>query len=163
MDECVEDPAGCLPEAPDVDRCLDAPQSCLPEAAVGEESPGKDPDHGDDEDEESVAPVKGRDPKGRSRSGSGGAGREPDPALGKTSSTDAALRERPAAHVTVPPDGLLDRIRRGLTDAAQRFVFPLAVAALVAAFVLVQDRIDRRDPKLAAAPIDSRDDVVGFR
>jgi hypothetical protein len=51
----------------------------------------------------------------------------------------------------------------GLSDAARRFAFPLSVAVVVAAFLLVQGRIDRKDPKLATAPIDSRDDLVSFR
>jgi hypothetical protein len=60
-------------------------------------------------------------------------------------------------------DGVLDRIAEGVTDAARRFAFPMTVAGLAALFLLVQGRLDRRDPKLATAPIDSRDDVVSFR
>jgi hypothetical protein len=58
---------------------------------------------------------------------------------------------------------LLDRVQRGLTDAARRFAFPIGVSALAGIFLLVQGRLDRRDPKLTAAPIDSRDDVATFR
>jgi hypothetical protein len=41
-------------------------------------------------------------------------------------------------------------------------VFPLALALLVAAFLLVQNRVDRKDPKLALAPISSTQGLLGF-
>ncbi|MBV9661915.1 MAG: hypothetical protein JO337_12235 [Acidimicrobiales bacterium] len=39
---------------------------------------------------------------------------------------------------------------------------PIAIGASVAAFVLAQALIDRRDPKMSRAPQRSRDDTVGF-
>jgi hypothetical protein len=71
--------------------------------------------------------------------------------------------ESASALVDGPELGLADRIWRGLIDAGERFAFPLILAAGAMAFLLVQGRIDRREPKLTAAPVDSRDDLVLFR
>ncbi len=43
---------------------------------------------------------------------------------------------------------------------AGRFWFPLAIAAALIAFVTLQWFVDRRDPKLAAAPL--ADEILGF-
>jgi hypothetical protein len=48
-------------------------------------------------------------------------------------------------------------------EAARLIAFPLALALAVAAFLLVQDRLDRRDPKLRLAPVESLSGTVTFR
>jgi hypothetical protein len=40
------------------------------------------------------------------------------------------------------------------------FAFPVALVLIVGAFLLVQDRLDRRDPRLALAPVGP--DVLDF-
>jgi hypothetical protein len=45
---------------------------------------------------------------------------------------------------------------------ANRFSFPLGLTLMVIAFLAVQGRIDRRDPKLRLAPVDSKHDLVHF-
>lgn len=55
--------------------------------------------------------------------------------------------------------GLFARIADGIGEAARQAGFPLALAALVVAFLMIQDRVDRKDPKLALAPREP-DDVV---
>ena len=45
---------------------------------------------------------------------------------------------------------------------AARFSFPLGLALFVLLFVAVQGRIDRRDPKLRLAPLDSKHDLAAF-
>lgn len=45
---------------------------------------------------------------------------------------------------------------------ASRFAFPLILALLVVAFLIVQGRIDRNDPKLRLAPIDSKHELLRF-
>lgn len=45
---------------------------------------------------------------------------------------------------------------------ASHFAFPLILALLVVAFLTVQSRIDRNDPKLRLAPIDSKHDLLRF-
>jgi hypothetical protein len=165
----VADPESCLPGTEGVDRCLEDPKSCVPEdvrdgLGPGEgEDPGKEPD----EDQEVFAgPVKGTDPPRGSKAGPSNSSREgADPATTRSRPAGASVTglSGSTAAVVPGPEGILDRIGGGLTDAARRFAIPLAVAALVAAFLIVQGRIDRRDPKLAAAPVDGRDDVVLFR
>jgi hypothetical protein len=55
------------------------------------------------------------------------------------------------------------RLRRVSVPAAQQFGFPLALGGLVLAFLMVQSRLDARDPKLAAAPVTVDDDLLSFR
>ena len=65
----------------------------------------------------------------------------------------------------VPLPALRETARR-LGDAAlhiaQEPQYPLGVAGLVGVFLIVQDLIDRRDPKLAAARVTSRDESLVF-
>jgi hypothetical protein len=65
----------------------------------------------------------------------------------------------------VPLPALKETARR-LGDAAlhiaQEPQYPLGVGALVFVFLLIQDLIDRRDPKLAAARVTSRDGSLLF-
>ena len=59
----------------------------------------------------------------------------------------------PAASIAIPQQGLFDRIGSLATQAAKALAFPLVLAVIVLLFVAVQNRIDRKDPKLALAPI----------
>lgn len=61
---------------------------------------------------------------------------------------------RPGPSV-LPPDapGILDRIGTAAADAARQLRFPVALSLIVLAFVLFQNNLDRKDPKLALAPI----------
>lgn len=47
-------------------------------------------------------------------------------------------------------------------QVAQTFGFPLALMMAVLLFLIVQDRVDRRDPKLRAAPMAFVDTMVRF-
>jgi len=97
----------------------------------------------------SVDPPTERVDEGRS----GFAGRSvPVPALAgspfvpnlELSSTDEArIGPRPPA----------ERSGLSLEDVVKGLTFPLALALIVGAFLLAQDRIDRRDPRLALAPL----------
>jgi len=42
---------------------------------------------------------------------------------------------------------------------AERAIFPLALLVIAGLFLLIQDRIDRRDPKLARAPLRADPDL----
>lgn len=42
---------------------------------------------------------------------------------------------------------------KGASAAVKTFSFPLTLTAMVVVFLLVQTLVDRRDPKLAAAPM----------
>jgi hypothetical protein len=65
----------------------------------------------------------------------------------------ASISSTPVASVTIPRRGLLDRIGSLAIKTAKILSFPLALALIVLLFVAVQNRIDRKDPKLALAPV----------
>jgi hypothetical protein len=48
---------------------------------------------------------------------------------------------------------LADDIIRAVGTAARHSAFPIALLVAMGLFLLLQDRIDRRDPKLALAPL----------
>jgi hypothetical protein len=45
---------------------------------------------------------------------------------------------------------------------ASEFTFPLALAVAVLLFLVIQDQVDRRDPKLRAAPRNSAEVLIRF-
>ena len=51
----------------------------------------------------------------------------------------------------------------GILDALGGITFPLALIAIVAAFLAVQGRVDKGDPKLSLALLDPEDDMLSFR
>jgi hypothetical protein len=51
--------------------------------------------------------------------------------------------------------GLLLSLLRGAVALAKTVAFPLALILLVLGFLLIQGRIDRKEPKLVLAPIGS--------
>ncbi|HYP23106.1 MAG TPA: hypothetical protein VEV43_06000, partial [Actinomycetota bacterium] len=53
-------------------------------------------------------------------------------------------------------------LARTAGEAVKTFAFPLSLTILVVIFLLIQGEIDRRDPKLAFAPVDSSKDMVYF-
>ena len=56
--------------------------------------------------------------------------------------------------------GAIDRAIRGVIgETISKPTLPLALLFVVLLFLLVQNRIDRRDPKLAAAPVDAEPDM----
>ena len=79
----------------------------------------------------------------------------------------AAPAQAPAAPPVVPAVAVDDkpavaRLREATVPAARQFRFPLGLAALVLGFLAVQSRLDRRDPKLAMAPVSVDDDLLHF-
>ena len=57
--------------------------------------------------------------------------------------------------------GLILRPEAALAVAAE-FTFPLALAIAVLLFLVVQDQVDRRDPKLRTAPRHQNDTLIRF-
>ena len=47
-------------------------------------------------------------------------------------------------------------------QTARAFELPFTVAAAVVAFLIVQARIDRTDPKLVDAPVGADEELIGF-
>ena len=56
----------------------------------------------------------------------------------------------------------IDSAGRAAIEAAKTLAFPLALAALVVGFLMVQGRIGRKDPKLALAPVDTIEETLSF-
>lgn len=120
-----------------------------------------------------AAPVASPAPSGAPGASAGLPTAEPAAASAPSAPSGAPDASRPPAPPaaggveTVSPDARPVSTSRGATnpvrealDAARRFSLPLSLVALVVAFLVVQSRVDRRDPKLAAAPI--TDDLLGF-
>ena len=57
----------------------------------------------------------------------------------------------------------LDRLIQNIGEILPQIAFPLALLALVAAFLVLQGRVDKSDPKLALAPIDVDQEYLSFR
>jgi hypothetical protein len=55
---------------------------------------------------------------------------------------------------------VLERLAGPIATVVRTIGFPLALALLAGFFIAVQNRIDRRDPKLALAPVTP--DLVEF-
>jgi hypothetical protein len=183
VDPCIQNPQSCLPDPPDPDPCLADPASCLPDpeqvdipdasdpegcvndvrACLSNEDPGGGDPSGDEDRGGTAAPVRGSKP-----SGGGGStsqpGRGPGPGVAATGGGVAAGEPvADSVSFTDPESGGSGGLGAGVAEATRRFAFPIGIAALVGAFLLVQGRVDRKEPKLAAAPIDSRDDLVIYR
>jgi hypothetical protein len=54
------------------------------------------------------------------------------------------------------------QLSRAALTTAHKLSFPLALTLLVIAFLVFQSRLDRRDPKLRLAPVDSKHDLLPF-
>ena len=92
--------------------------------------------------------------RGRPAGGSTPAARAAEPAA--TAAPTAAAAGAAAA----PTRPGTDRLREAVTAAArgvEPYTFPLAIALAVALFLVVQGRLDARDPKLHLAPQDDRE------
>lgn len=57
---------------------------------------------------------------------------------------------------------VIQQIGRVAAEAAQQVAFPLLLTLMVMGFLMLQNKIDRRDPKLAMAPIDTEQDLLSF-
>jgi len=73
----------------------------------------------------------------------------------------SGLDPGPGSDVRIGPSPPTDRAGVSLQDLVTAgFAFPVALVLIVGAFLLVQDRLDRRDPRLALAPVGP--DVLDF-
>jgi hypothetical protein len=129
-------------------------------AAPAEEEPVKPPEPADPE-EPVTPPVAETEPKP-----------EPEaPAVTETPRDSRTPRasEGPGAvdggGGTPPPaddKGFLDSVKDVAVGAGKRVAFPSLLALLGFLFILLQNRLDRRDPKLAMAPVNKDDDLLPF-
>jgi hypothetical protein len=65
----------------------------------------------------------------------------------------APISLTPAVSLSIPQQGLFERFGSLVIQRPELLAFPLALALIVLLFVAVQNRIDRKDPKLALAPV----------
>jgi hypothetical protein len=73
----------------------------------------------------------------------------------------SGLDPGPGSDVRTGPSPPTERAGVSLQDLVTAgFAFPVALVLIVGAFLLVQDRLDRRDPRLALAPVGP--DVLDF-
>jgi hypothetical protein len=73
----------------------------------------------------------------------------------------SGLDPGPGSDVRIGPSPPAERAGLSLQDLVTAgFAFPVALVLIVGAFLLVQDRLDRRDPRLALAPVGP--DVLDF-
>lgn len=79
--------------------------------------------------------------------------------------TAASARPASAPSPNGPSGAAVDTAQvdldREAVRTARRFALPLGLSASLIAFLAVQARVDRRDPKLAMAPVE--DEVFGFQ
>ena len=146
VEETVEDTGGDVQET--VDETLD-PET----GGVDQPSPPTDPDNRRPGD-------KGDDRKGRPRDeqrdirSRGGAWRPDDrssrPPAGSNEPAPARLTASSQLEAPAGDGGLGESAIEAIKD----FAFPLILTILVGAFLAVQHRFDRRDPKLVLAPLD---------
>jgi hypothetical protein len=103
----------------------------------------------------------GGGPGGKGAPGAGGGSQGPAGSPGSLRFRDGPLPpgnlspSTPASPTSGPkePPDLLGRIGGIAAEAARHLGFPLALALVVVAFVMMQNYLDRKDPKLALAPI----------
>ncbi len=131
-------------------------------SAPGEEEPVKPADPSDPETP-ATPPVAEADPK---------------PKVESPAEPEAPRRDSPTpsggggAHDSIgggggaPPaadeKSFLDSVKDVAVGAGKRIAFPSFLALLGFLFILLQNRLDRRDPKLAMAPLNKDDDLLPF-
>jgi hypothetical protein len=76
------------------------------------------------------------------------------PVIRATSVAEARAEDRPS--------GSGDSILRRVAEAAKHPAFPLLLALVVMGYVAFQNRVDRKDPKLAAAAVDTEQELMRF-
>ncbi|MGH2819785.1 MAG: hypothetical protein ACRDJ5_03935 [Actinomycetota bacterium] len=183
-DQCIADPQSCLPVedlgppdpddvVEDVERCFPDPSACLEEAVVTPE-PVDDLWHALDEvlagdDIEASELVKpGRVHADRARGVTVVDGSPETDGIAGTTSGDAGAGDELASFLGSgrddlsaggPPNG----IGNIFDDIISRYGFPLALIAIAAIFLAIQSRLDRKDPKLALAPVDSTHELLTFK
>jgi hypothetical protein len=80
----------------------------------------------------------------------------PGAAVGEFNNSESSTSE------TAAPS-FVEQIERGVEELLRAAAFPLVLAALIAGFLLIQNRIDSRDPKLTLSAIDTDQNFLSFR
>jgi hypothetical protein len=150
-------PAPAQPGGPDADASP-SPQRPAPDAEA-RPAPGT-PDGGRAAPSTAPSPAAA-EPSGRAQprrhsSRPPGQTQRPAPSVTAGDAPRAARRSPPAPGRV---SRLVKAISKLVAPVVQRTAFPLILLIVAGLFLLVQDRIDRRDPKLARAPLHARPDL----
>jgi hypothetical protein len=108
---------------------------------------------GDGRQHDNAGPRNGHRPGARGSAGSRAANEAPTRVAHRGVDSDTTPVE--ATGVTNRESSVLERIGQAGARAAKSLALVLVLAGLVVGFALIQDRVDRKDPKLALAPLDS--------
>jgi hypothetical protein len=92
--------------------------------------------------------------------GDGAAGAPPRRISGPFALDPPTLGSALGIETTPAPRGFLERLAGPVAEVASQVAFPLALAVLVLLFIAFQNRLDRKDPKLALAA--TSPDVLRF-
>lgn len=76
-----------------------------------------------------------------------------------TGSAAQRLAQSAPSSLRSPTEQLIENVGEVLSKVA----FPIALLVLVGAFLVIQGRVDRSDPKLALAPVDVEQEYLSFR
>ena len=102
------------------------------------------------------APAAASAPRAGAELGAGGGG-EP---VAATPAVEAAVEATTIAEVSSAP--LAVRLRQAAADTVQELSFPLGLALAIVAFLVVQHRVDRGDPRMASIGALPEDDLLEF-
>lgn len=106
---------------------------------------------------------RNRAPRSADRNGSDVLGRRTEQgSQARTSKVTLASDARSTSPTTAPGESIVQQIGRVAAEAAKQMAFPLLLTLLVIGFLTMQSRMDRKDPKLALAPVDSEHDLLSF-
>lgn len=165
----VEDKVGDVTDTVDdtTDQILNPTNPTTPTKPTprgGPDKPGNPNNHPGSRDDKPKDRVQGRDQTREGRRGErseveNGLQGLRDPRLATNFSREPGTAEG-ADSISAMTRPELEGFGRAALDAAKKFAFPLLMTLAVGAFLLVQSRVDRRDPKLALAPIDH--DMLAF-
>jgi gas vesicle protein len=150
VEDTVDDSVDLVEDAVDTgDDTVDAADPVAPPPPGGSDPGSQDPPRGSPPDTDGlVGRPEGPDPSGPTLEFDLVAGAS---AAGTVSVVDAS---------TTSPFDPFGPFAGSLPEVARRLAFPLVLLALVVAFVAVQNRLDRKDPKLALAA--TTPDVLSF-
>jgi hypothetical protein len=174
--EPVPPPADPVEDPPPAEPEPSAPQAERPATATPPSEPAPDPDRPADKPAPSpspppAAPPATPDPGGPAPPALGGgtltetptprADAKPKPGRTEKPAVTPTSPRPPAAGRPAPEDdrGLVETITDAIGPVVQRTAFPLFLLILGGLFLLIQNRIDSRDPKLARAPLHAQPDL----
>jgi hypothetical protein len=168
--ETAGEPVGPQPEGSEPSETRDpgvqAPGA--PEGEGGISSPGNPPSGSGAPHDGGVTRPNGQLPL-QTKNGTATGGRLADQIATKASTARRARNApvfRPTSAGEPATDGRrsagADSIIRRALEAAKHPAFPLLLALVVMGYIALQNRVDRKDPKLAAATVDSEQDLLPF-